>query len=613
MVIVRNVTGLERMLNEASSSCLMLFLVTPSPAANEPPEAAGPDPAAAVTLLKGLGADWIFSTLSPRSRGHFSGQLIHEPDPEVASLMASGHAKLTRTRMALITARSHLLRTLGGLFDAKADGIAFTALILADGSAGPGEPVPGGIDAVADVTASWRPGSPPGGDQIAAFRQIADTTRSLAIFEETACGARWEQPSKRPGIYVPRPAHPDGTGDQPDRPPRPGAGSVSPPAESSVRRVFMRSGAVTLLLGRGAADALPDIERLARALPAAVVTTMLGPLPDVQTWGNYAGRAGESGQISAYYALRTAALVVRIGVSDRGRAFVPLHNRVIDVNLTPSAVNATSGQQISVRADARAFARSLTAEITKGAARGTVVQLRRAGHVRRCVRIYRERIDTVLRRRPAAFAASDAMLTLNEVMRTDGRPIPVTVDVGTATLWAYRFLESPGPMLWSASYATMGFAVPAAIAASVRTNGSAIAVTGDGGALCTLQAIRAAVRHRVPVSVLVLNNRRLAAVKFEQESRGLPEGCNDLSGFDFAEYARLIGLAHCKVASGEALSSVLKRAPDRREPLLIEVITDPNEIPFPWLPTREQMESYIRYALERGRNTSMSGENRDKN
>jgi thiamine pyrophosphate-dependent acetolactate synthase large subunit-like protein len=596
-VIVRDNAGLEQMLQDANSPGLVLSLVTPPYAGSSQPSIADPDPTPALALLEALGTDRVFSTVPAQSvGGRTAGRLIHEPDPEVASLMASGYAKLTHTRATLLTTRAHVLRTLGGLFDAKADGIAFTVLVLSDEPEGSGEssPVPDGIDAVGDLIVKWNTSTwNDDADRVTALREAAAATRGLVILQDTRQRAGSETFDTDSELCLLEPDH--ARGDWLGLNLHHGPSKAHPDSATVhlVRRSLVCSNAVTFLLGRGAASALPGIHKLAQELPAVVVTTMLGPLQEVQKWSNYAGRAGESGQISAYYALSTAALVVRIGVSDRGRNFIPLRKRVINVNLTTSGASATSGKQLTLPADARSFVRSLVTDITGRPAGEAVSYLRRSKHVRRCTRIYHEHMDKRLRRCSEDFAASEALLTLSEFMCADGWSAPIAVDVGTTTLWAYRFLESPGPLLWSASYATMGFAVPAAIAVAVGTAEPAIAVTGDGGALCTLQAMRAAVRHRVPITVMVLNNRRLAAVKFEQESRGLPEACNDLSGFDFSQYARLIGLDNCRVTSRKALSSVIKRLPTRRTPLLIEVLTDPKEVPLPWLPNREQIRNYL--------------------
>ena len=65
---------------------------------------------------------------------------------------------------------------------------------------------------------------------------------------------------------------------------------------------------------------------------------------------------------------------------------------------------------------------------------------------------------------------------------------PVTVDVGLNTLWVYRGANLPRDFVWTASFASMGFALPAALAIATAETRPVVACCGDGGFLMTAAA-----------------------------------------------------------------------------------------------------------------------------
>jgi acetolactate synthase I/II/III large subunit len=94
-----------------------------------------------------------------------------------------------------------------------------------------------------------------------------------------------------------------------------------------------------------------------------------------------------------------------------------------------------------------------------------------------------------------------------------------TVDAGAHMLVAMPLWEvdEPHRLLISSGLATMGYALPAAIAAALCTPGVPIvAFTGDGGLGMTLMEIETAVRLRLRVVVVVFNDATLSLIKIKQ-------------------------------------------------------------------------------------------------
>jgi len=130
----------------------------------------------------------------------------------------------------------------------------------------------------------------------------------------------------------------------------------------------------------------------------------------------------------------------------------------------------------------------------------------------------------------------------------------VTVDAGAhmfAATWGWR-ASLPRRFLISNGLATMGFAVPSALAAALaRPHESVIAFTGDGGFLLHGSELETAVRVGAKLLVVVLNDSSLSLIALKQEERRYRRAAVDFGLVDTAAFARSLG-AHGIVASTAA-------------------------------------------------------------
>ena len=155
-----------------------------------------------------------------------------------------------------------------------------------------------------------------------------------------------------------------------------------------------------------------------------------------------------------------------------------------------------------------------------------------------------------------------------------------TVDAGAHMLVAVPLfhVEDPHHMLVSSGYATMGFAVPAAIAASlVCPDRRVVAFTGDGGAGMVLGELETLARLGLPVVVVVFNDSLLSliAVKQRPEDQGGPEIVN-YATTDFAMVAQGCGMRSWRARSSGELKEAMALALEYQGPSLIDVVVDPS-------------------------------------
>ena len=111
-----------------------------------------------------------------------------------------------------------------------------------------------------------------------------------------------------------------------------------------------------------------------------------------------------------------------------------------------------------------------------------------------------------------------------------------------------------------------------ALGASKRT----ICVVGDGSSMYSFQSLWTAVQHRLPLTVVVVNNLGYGALKaFEKlmQSRSIPGV--DLPGIDFVQLAAGFGCKGKRVEKHEDLAAALAESVSGDEPYLLEVAIDP--------------------------------------
>jgi acetolactate synthase-1/2/3 large subunit len=169
-------------------------------------------------------------------------------------------------------------------------------------------------------------------------------------------------------------------------------------------------------------------------------------------------------------------------------------------------------------------------------------------------------------------------IALRESGSVSPRP-RITVDAGAHMFSAMAFWrsESPCDALISNGLATMAFALPAAIAASLHDpNRTTIAFTGDGGLLMCLGELSTAVQQRVRIVVIVFNDASLSLIDIKQQQRKLETRGVRWDRPDFAETMRAMGGRGLRATDAEGLRRGMAEALQCDGPVLIDVAVDPD-------------------------------------
>ena len=139
----------------------------------------------------------------------------------------------------------------------------------------------------------------------------------------------------------------------------------------------------------------------------------------------------------------------------------------------------------------------------------------------------------------------------------------VICDVGAHKMWMARMFrcEHPNTCLISNGFASMGIAVPGAIAAKMANpDRKIVAVTGDAGFMMNSQEIETALRLNIPIVVLIWNDSGYGLIEWKQMTTfGRPSNVR-FNNPDFAKYAQSFGAKGYKITHADELSTVLQQA-----------------------------------------------------
>jgi acetolactate synthase-1/2/3 large subunit len=150
-------------------------------------------------------------------------------------------------------------------------------------------------------------------------------------------------------------------------------------------------------------------------------------------------------------------------------------------------------------------------------------------------------------------------------------------DVGTHKMWMAKFypVYAANTLLMSNGFASMGFALPAAIAAKlVHPDRKVAAVCGDGGFLMNVQEMETACRLGLDIVIIVFNDGGYDLIKWKgAEKFGTTWGL-DFTNPDFVKLAESFGAQGFSVRDSANLDSVLREAFSLRGPVIVDVPID---------------------------------------
>ena len=166
---------------------------------------------------------------------------------------------------------------------------------------------------------------------------------------------------------------------------------------------------------------------------------------------------------------------------------------------------------------------------------------------------------------------------IREVMPSDGI---ITLDNGIYKIWFARNYKAhlPNTILLDNALASMGAGLPSAIGAKiVYPDRKVMAICGDGGFMMNSQELETAVRLKLNLTVIILNDNAYGMIKWKQMQMGFEDFGLDFNNPDFAKYAESYGAFGHKVESTDDLRNKLKHCLNTEGVHLLEIPVDYSE------------------------------------
>ena len=347
---------------------------------------------------------------------------------------------------------------------------------------------------------------------------------------------------------------------------------VAPPA-AALQQALDRIAAATrpvVIVGAGAKFDMPAIVAFAERLRAPVLTTFKakGQISDAHPLA--CGALGRSGTPVASWMMNKADLLVVFGASFSNHTGISPYKLIVQVDTDPLALGRFIPVAAPVLGDVGVTASALTQQLRthpelvdqrpEVAERWSVWRTEKA---RRAGKHPEGRVAAA-----TVFAELGRLVPANAVL---------TVDVGNHAYSFGRYFETKDQqsVLMSGYLGSIGFGFPAAMGAwAAAPDRPIVAVTGDGGFGQYLADFTTAVKYRMNITHILLNNGELGKITQEQRSSEYQVWQTSLHNPDFAAYARDCGAYGRRVSDPSELNAAMTEALTHSGPAMVEVLTD---------------------------------------
>ena len=338
-----------------------------------------------------------------------------------------------------------------------------------------------------------------------------------------------------------------------------------------------------LYVGAGAviAQASRQVIGLAEKLQAPVTTTLLGKGAFPETHPLSVGMLGMHGTAYANKTVVDCDLIMAIGarwddrITGKVSEFCPDATK-IHIDVDPAEFGKIIDPDVSIAGDAKLVLEDLIPLVSKLESQPWLKQ-----------------IDKWKKKYPLKFPKRGglrAQQVLKELDRlTDSKAI-ISTDVGQHQMWTAQFCKTNEERKWlsSGGAGTMGYGLPSAIGAQLGCPDElVVAVVGDGGFQMTMPELATAAIQKLPIKILIINNRYLGMVRQWQQLffDNRESGVDMMGNPDFVKIGEAYGIKGFHLRRTGDITKVLQKALDYNDgPCIIEAEVVKSDNVFPMIP-----------------------------
>jgi acetolactate synthase-1/2/3 large subunit len=334
-----------------------------------------------------------------------------------------------------------------------------------------------------------------------------------------------------------------------------------------------------------------ELVKLAELLMAPVGTTLMGKGCIREDHPLSVGVIGMHGSPLANTLVLRADALLAVGTRFSDRTTCDMKEfckeaKIIHVDIDRAEIGKNKGVCLGIEGDARkalAMLRERLAERLKG---------ERPTHWYDRIKHVKEKLQN--EEGDGGLSAPKLVKRLRKLLPEDAI---VTTEVGQNQMWASLHFKAYGPrnFITSGGLGTMGFGFPAAIGAKVaRPEVPVVDIAGDGSFQMTMNSLATSVSERIPVVVVILNNRMLGMVaQWQRLFFGGRYSAVEIEPPDFAKIAEAYGAQGLRAESMEEFERAVKAALGSDVTTVIDVPISPEEDVFPIVPPGCKLEDMV--------------------
>ncbi len=337
----------------------------------------------------------------------------------------------------------------------------------------------------------------------------------------------------------------------------------------------------------GASEELIELAELMQ-IPVDMTLMALGAFPGEHPLSM--GMMGMHGTYWANMAVHYSDLVIAVGarfddrVTGKVSEFCP-HAKVIHIDIDPTSIRKNVHVDVPIVGDCKRVLRELN-QMLRASVNGELKELRKP---------WWDQIHEWQRAHPLSYQQDpDGQIKPQHVIKrlyelTKDRDPIVATDVGQHQMWTAQYFKLAKPRRWltSGGLGTMGFGFPAAMGAQAADrNRLVLCVAGDGSVQMNTQELATAVVSKLPVKVIIINNRFHGMVRQWQDL--FYEGRYASSYLDttpdFVKLAEAYGAVGLRAQKVSELDAVLREAIAVDQPVFVDVPVYQYENCYPMIP-----------------------------
>ncbi|MBT99289.1 MAG: sulfoacetaldehyde acetyltransferase [Dehalococcoidia bacterium] len=342
-----------------------------------------------------------------------------------------------------------------------------------------------------------------------------------------------------------------------------------------------------ILAGGGVqwSDAGEEVCRMAELTGAAIVTSYGRADAVPNDHPNYLGHLGRLGSLEGIEAVRQADTILAVGTrlsqstTFYDNRFIPADAKIVQIEIDPQEIGRNYPITVGIEGDAKAVMEGLLEKVREGEPKPNARWVSEIGDLaaRRTNRLDDEGKDTDMPMKPQKVYA--------ELRKVIPRNAIIALDAGLAPNYGQDRLNyyEPRSLITSLDLGGLGFSFPASIGAKFAApDRPVINFNGDGGFLFNAQEFSTLVENNLPVVTVVMNNGIWGSEKayqryaFDERYVGA-----DVTNPRYDKYAEIFGGAGFYVDRPEDIGNAMIEALNCGKPSIIEIPTDPDEMPRP--------------------------------